>query len=78
MELESIMLSEISQAEKDKYQMYFHSYVEYKNKGKLKEQNSSRITEPRNGLTVSKGIETGENGRVWRNKGGEEERGYYD
>ena len=47
-------------------------------KEKLKEQNSSRITEPKNGLTVTKGKETGENGRVGRDKSGEEERGYYD
>ena len=46
-------------------------------KEKLKEQNSSRITEPKNGLTVTKGKETGENGRVGRDNG-EEERGYYD
>ena len=29
--------------------------MEYKNKEKLKEQNSSRITEPKNGLIVTKG-----------------------
>ena len=52
--------------------------MEYKNKEKLKEQNSSRITEPRKGLTVTKGKGIGENGRVGRDKGGEEERGYYD
>ena len=52
--------------------------MEYKNKGKLKEQNSSRITEPKNGLTVTKGKETGKNGRVGRDKGGDEERAYYD
>ena len=34
--------------------------MEYKNKGKLKEQSSSRITEPKNGLTVTKGKETWE------------------
>ena len=44
-------------------------------KEKLKEWNSSRITEPKNGLTVTKGKETGENGRVRRDKGGEKERG---
>ena len=36
--------------------------MEYKNKEKLKEQNSSRITEPKNGLTVTKGKGTGEDG----------------
>ena len=51
--------------------------MEYKIK-KLKEPNSSRITEPKNGLTVTKGKETGENRSVRRDKGGEEERGYYD
>ena len=49
--------------------------MEYKNKEKLKEQNSSRITEPKKGLTVTKGKGTGEDGR---DKGREEERRYYD
>ena len=39
-----------------------------KNKEKLKERNSSRITEPKKGLTVTKGKETEENGRVERDK----------
>ena len=52
MELKDIMLSEISQAEKDKYQM-ISLIVEYKNKEKLKEQ-SSRITEPKNGLSYQR------------------------
>ena len=46
--------------------------MEYKNKGKLKEQNSSRITEPKNGLTVTKGKGTGEDeweGRLRRKRG---------
>ena len=30
--------------------------MEYKNKEKLKEQNSSTITEPKNGQTVTKGL----------------------
>ena len=30
MELEGIMLSEVSQSEKDNYLIWFHSYVEYK------------------------------------------------
>ena len=34
---------------------WFPSFVEYKNKAKLKEQNSSRLTEPKNGLTVTQG-----------------------
>ena len=37
--------------------------MEYRNKERLKEQNSSRITEPKNGLTVTKGKGTGEKGR---------------
>ena len=41
MELEGIMLSEISQVEKDKYQMI--SLICIRTKEKLKEQNSSRI-----------------------------------
>ena len=44
-------------------------------KEKLKEQNSSKITEPKNGLTGTKGKGTGEDGWVGREKGGEEERG---
>ena len=53
--------------------------MEYKNKEKKpKEQNSRSRTEPKNGPTVTKGKETGENGRVGRDKGREEERGYYD
>ena len=43
--------------------------MEYKNKEKLKEQNNSRITEPKNGLTVTKGKGTGDNGREGRDKG---------
>jgi len=43
--------------------------VEYKNKGKLKEQNSSRITELKNGLTGTKGEGTGEDGWVHLDKG---------
>ena len=33
--------------------------MEYKNKEKLKEQNSSRLTEPKKGLAVKKGKELG-------------------
>ena len=43
--------------------------MEYKNKEKLKEQNSSTITEPKNGLTVTKGKGTGEDGWEGRDKG---------
>ena len=40
-------------------------------KEKLKEQNSSRITEPpKNGLTVTKGKGNGEDGWEGRDKGG--------
>ena len=46
--------------------------MEYRNKERLKEQNSSsRITEPKNGLTVTKGKGTGEKGREGRDKDGE-------
>ena len=45
--------------------------MEYKSKEKLKEQNSSRITEPTNELTVTKGKGTGEDRWEWRGKGGE-------
>ena len=36
--------------------------MEFKNEENLKEQNSSTITEPKNGLTVTKGKGTGEDG----------------
>jgi len=52
--------------------------VENKNKGKLKEQNSSSITEPKNGLIITKGKGTGDDGWEGRDKGGEKERGHYD
>ena len=42
---------------------------------KLKEQNSSRPTEPKNGLTVAKGKGTGEDGWEEREKG---EKEHYD
>ena len=38
-------------------------------KKKLKEPNSSRLTEPKNGLTVTKGRGTGESGWKGRVKG---------
>ena len=50
--------------------------MEYKNKGKLKEQNSSRITEPKNGLIVTKWNGTGEDVGEGRDKGWEKERGH--
>ena len=49
--------------------------MDYKNKGKLKEQNSSRITETKNGLTVTKSKGTGEDGWERRDKG---EKGHDD
>ena len=78
MELEGIMLSEISQLEKDKYQMISLICGVLKQKEKLKEQNSSRITEPKNGLIVSKGKGTGDDAWEGRDKGGEKGRGHYD
>ena len=51
--------------------------MEYKSKEKLKEQNSSRITEPKNGLIVTKGKGTGDDGRGGKDKGREKERGHY-
>ena len=44
----------------------------------MKEQNSSRLTEPKNGLVVTKGKGTGEDGWEGKDKGGEKERGCYD
>ena len=77
MELDGIMLSEINWAEKTSTKC-FHPYVEYKNKEKLKKQNSSRITETKSGLTVTKGKWTVEDGWVGMDKEGEKERGHYD
>ena len=48
--------------------------MEYKNKEKLKEQNTSRITESKNGLTVTKGKGTEEDGWEGRDKGGRKKR----
>ena len=50
--------------------------MEYKNKKKkkLKEQNSSRLTEPKNGLTVTKGKGSGEDGWERRDKGKKKEK----
>ena len=50
MELEGIMLSEISQAEKEKYHLWSTT-----TKQKLKEQNSSRLTDSKKGLEVTRG-----------------------
>ena len=69
MDLEGIMLIEISQAEKDK----FPSFVEYNSKAKLKEQNSSRLTDSKKGLVLTKG--KGWGGQVGRREEGIE--GYY-
>ena len=71
-ELEGIMLSELSQAEKDKYQMISLVWS-ISTKQKMKEQNSSRLAEPKNGLTVTKGKGTGEDGwegrDQWKKRG---------
>ena len=75
MELEGITLSEISQAEKDKYQMISLICGALRTKQKLKEQKTSRLTEPKNGLTVTKGKGLGRMG----GKGGIRwKRGHYD
>ena len=52
--------------------------MEYENQEKLKEQNSSTITEPKNGPAVTKEKGTGEGGWEGRYKGGEKERGQHD
>ena len=49
--------------------------MEYKNKRKLKEQNSSRRTEAKNGRTVTKGKRTGEDWWEGRDKGGIKRKG---
>ena len=58
LELGGIMLSEISQAEKDNYQMISLICWSIRTKQKLKEQNkqnSSRLTDSKKGLAVTKG-----------------------
>ena len=44
-------------------------------KKKLREQNSSRLTEPKNGLTVTKRKGTGEDGWEGRDRWGRERKG---
>ena len=57
------MLREISQEKKDKYQkMISLTCGALRSKQKLKEQNNNGLTEPKNGLTVTKGKGTGECG----------------
>ena len=41
-------------------------------------KNNRRITEPKNGLTVTKGKGTGEDWWEGRDKGREKEQGHYD
>ena len=52
MDLEGIMLSEISQIEKN---IWFHLFVEYKNKTKQKEQNTIQLIDTEKWLVVTKG-----------------------
>ena len=75
MELEGIMLSEISQAEKEKYQTISLICGVSEQRKKLKEQHNSRLTGPKNGLTVTKGKGTGEDGWEGKDKGN---NGHYD
>ena len=49
--------------------------MQYKNEEKLKEQNSSRLTEPKNGLTVTKWKGTAEGWGEGRDK---DFKGHYD
>ena len=51
--------------------------MDHKNKEKLKKQNSSRITEHKKGLTVTKRKGTGENGREGKGgiRGGKKKEG---
>ena len=67
MELESIMLSEISQAVRDKYHMISPLTGTYSTEEKRK-QNITRNIEIKNNLTVTRGEVGGDNGgRVFRN-----------
>ena len=61
------MLSEISQAEKNKYKMT-SLILEY-NKAKQKEQNSSRLTDFKRGLVVTEGEGCGRAGGEGRRRG---------
>ena len=47
----------------------FPSFVEYNNKAKLKEQNSSRLTDSKKGLAVTKGKRLGRVGEEGRRRG---------
>jgi len=49
--------------------------VEYNNKETLKEKNSSILTEPKSGLTVTKGKGTGQGGWEGKDEGVEKEMG---
>ena len=60
MELESIMLSEVSQAVKDEYCMILPRSVTRSTK-QTNEQNRTRNLEVRNKLTVTKGLGEGNN-----------------
>ena len=56
MELEILMLSEVSQKEKDKYPVVYHLYVESKVWNKWTYlQNRRRLTDLENTLVVGKG-----------------------
>jgi len=68
MELEGNMHSEITQAQKDRYQMISLTSQKEKQE-KLSEQNSTRFIEAKNGLTFTKGKETGVDSWDWTDKG---------
>ena len=61
-ELEGIILSEISHAENEKHQMISLTCEVSEKRERVKEQDSSRLTEPKKGLMVTKGNVTEEDG----------------
>ena len=58
MDLENVILSEVSHTEKEKYHIY-HFYVESKNMTRTYLQNRNRFTDIKNRLVVAKREEGG-------------------
>lgn len=69
MDLEGIILSEISQAKKDKYCMISHSYVEYKKQNKNKINEHTKPNKDKHIETENRAVATRDEGRGGR-KGG--------
>ena len=63
MDLEIIILSEVSQREKDKNHMIYHLHVESKKIIETYLQDRNRLTDKENKLMFNKGASTGEGER---------------